>query len=97
MKNRTQWLLAGLSLMASQVSFSQVQPQPTQRVSLSASATVQVLQDELTLTLSTQREGNSAPDVQNQLKAALDAALTLAKRQCVVRVACVLTLSRSLR
>ncbi len=81
MKNRTQWLLAGLSLMASQVSFSQVQPQPTQRVSLSASATVQVLQDELTLTLSTQREGNSAPDVQNQLKAALDAALTLAKRQ----------------
>jgi DNA-binding response OmpR family regulator len=50
-----------------------------QRVTLSASASVQVPQDELTLTLSTQREGSSAPEVQNQLKTALDAALTLAR------------------
>jgi predicted secreted protein len=81
MKKRTQCLLDGLSLMASQATFSQVQPLPTQRVSLSASATVQVPQDELTLTLSTQREGSNAADVQNQLKAALDSALTLARRQ----------------
>jgi len=50
-------------------------------VSLAASATVQVPQDELTLTLSTQREGVNAQEVQSQLKSALDAALTLAKRQ----------------
>ncbi len=83
MKNRRQWLAAGVLLMASQAAFSQSQAPalPTQRVSLSASATLQVPQDELTLTLSTQREGSNAPDVQNQLKAALDAALTLARRQ----------------
>lgn len=83
MKNISQWLAAGLMLAACQAAFSQSQSQalPTQRVSLSASATVQVPQDELTLTLSTQREGSNAPDVQNQLKSALDSALTLAKRQ----------------
>jgi predicted secreted protein len=83
MKNFTQWLAAGLMLVATQSAFSQNQAQalPAQRVTLSASATVQVPQDELTLTLSTQREGSSAPEVQNQLKTALDAALTLARRQ----------------
>ena len=81
MKNFTQWLAAGLMLVATQSAFSQNQAQalPAQRVTLSASATVQVPQDELTLTLSTQREGSSAPEVQNQLKTALDAALTLAR------------------
>ncbi|MDI1245312.1 MAG: SIMPL domain-containing protein [Rhodoferax sp.] len=83
MKKHTPWLIAGVLLAASQATFSQNQPQPlpSQRVTLSASATVQVPQDELTLTLSTQREGSSAPEVQNQLKTALDAALTLARRQ----------------
>jgi predicted secreted protein len=83
MKKRSQWLTVGVLLMAGQAAFSQIQAPalPTQRVSLSASATVQVPQDELTLTLSTQREGSHAPDVQNQLKAALDAALTLARHQ----------------
>jgi len=81
MKKPIPWLLAGLMLLASQATFSQVQPQPMQRVSLSASATVQVPQDELTLMLSTQREGSNAPEVQNQLKSALDAALLVARRQ----------------
>ncbi len=56
-------------------------PLPSQRVSLSASATVQVPQDELTLTLSTQREGVNAQEVQSQLKTALDAALSVARPQ----------------
>jgi len=83
MKIHGQWLAAGVMLAASQAAFSQNQAQalPTQRVSLSASATVQAPQDELTLTLSTQREGSNAPEVQNQLKAALDTALGLARRQ----------------
>lgn len=51
-----------------------------QRVSLSASASVQVPQDVLTLSLSTQRDGPDAQTVQSQLKAALDTALTLARR-----------------
>lgn len=83
MKQLTQWLAAGLMLASAQAALSQTQAQvlPMQRVTLSASASVQVPQDELTLTLSTQREGSSAPEVQNQLKTALDAALTLARRQ----------------
>ena len=52
-----------------------------QRVSLSASATVQVPQDVLTMTLTTQRDGPDAQTVQSQLKGALDTALSLAKRE----------------
>ncbi|MDO8320492.1 SIMPL domain-containing protein [Rhodoferax sp.] len=83
MKNSINGLALGVLLMTSPTAFSQnLAPSlPTQRVSLSSSATVQVPQDELTLTLSTQREGGDAQDVQNQLKLALDAALTLARRQ----------------
>ncbi|MCF8160380.1 MAG: SIMPL domain-containing protein [Polaromonas sp.] len=83
MKKHTRWLVAGVMLAVAQAAFSQSQApaQPSQRVSLSASATVQVPQDELTLTLGTQREGSNAPELQNQLKAALDTALTLARRQ----------------
>ena len=57
------------------------QPLPSQRVSLSATAIVEVPQDELTLTLSTQRDGSNAQEVQTQLKNALDSALTQARRQ----------------
>ncbi len=81
MKTHTRWLIAGVLLASAQAAFSQTQPLPSQRVNLSASAMVQVPQDELTLTLSTQREGSSAPELQNQLKTALDAALVLARRQ----------------
>ncbi len=53
---------------------------PMQRVSLSASASVQVPQDVLTMSLSTQREGVDPQTVQSQLKTALDTALAQARR-----------------
>lgn len=53
---------------------------PTQRVTLSASASVQIPQDVLTLSLTAQRDGPDAQTVQNQLKAALDTALVQARR-----------------
>lgn len=81
MKKHTRWLITGVLLASAQAAFSQTQALPSQRVNLSASATVQVPQDELTLTLSTQREGSSAPELQNQLKTALDSALAIARRQ----------------
>jgi len=64
-------------------SFSQVVsvPLPAQRVNLAAQASVQVAQDLLTMSLSTTREGTDPQVVQSQLKNALDAALTLAKRE----------------
>lgn len=49
-------------------------------LSLSASATVEVPQDWMTLTLSAQREGADAAAVQTQLKQAVDAALAEARR-----------------
>ena len=55
-------------------------PPPQGVVSLSASASVEVVRDLLTITLSTTREGADAPTVQSQLKQALDAALAEAKR-----------------
>lgn len=83
MKNHKELIALGALMMSAGAAFSQTMapPLPTQRVSLAASATVQVPQDELTLTLSTQREGVNAQEVQSQLKAALDTALALAKRQ----------------
>jgi predicted secreted protein len=54
---------------------------PNQRVNLSASASVPVAQDMLTMSLSTLREGPDAQGVQAQLKTALEAALSLARRE----------------
>lgn len=54
-------------------------PEPRNIVQLSASATVQVPQDWLMLTLSTSRDGLDASVVQAQLKQALDEALALAR------------------
>lgn len=56
-------------------------PLPAQRVNLAAQASVQVAQDLLTMSLSTTREGTDPQMVQSQLKSALDAALTLAKKE----------------
>ena len=83
MKKLMKSIFFGAVLIGAAPVFSQnmVQPLPSQRVNLSASATVQVPQDELTLTLSTQRDGSNAQEVQIQLKTSLDAALTLARRQ----------------
>ena len=76
MKNHLKLIALGAFLMSASAAFSQyvAPPLPSQRVSLAASATVQVPQDELTLTLSTQREGANAQEVQSQLKSALDTA-----------------------
>lgn len=83
MKKRMQLIVMSAFMMGASPAFSQnmVPPLPSQRVSLSASATVQVPQDELSMTLTTQREGANAQEVQSQLKTALDAALLVARRQ----------------
>lgn len=53
---------------------------PQNVVGLSASASVEVAKDVLSVTLSTTREGNDAATVQSGLKQALDAALAVAKK-----------------
>ena len=53
---------------------------PMNQVQLSASASVDVQQDLLTLTMNTARDGPDAATVQAQLKAALEAALAEAKK-----------------
>jgi predicted secreted protein len=53
--------------------------EPANVVSISASGFLDVPQDWLSMTLTTTREGSDAVVVQNQLKQALDAALTVAK------------------
>ena len=61
--------------------FSQnVEAPPHNVLQLSASATVEVRQDLLTITLGTARDGADAGAVQTRLKAAVDAALTEARR-----------------
>lgn len=55
-------------------------PPPQNVLQLSATGTVEVQQDLLTLTLGTTREGTDAAAVQNQLKTALDTALTEARK-----------------
>jgi predicted secreted protein len=59
---------------------AQVLPPPQNVLQLTASGTVEVQQDLLSLTLTTTREGADANAVQAQLKAALDAALTEARK-----------------
>lgn len=57
-----------------------VYPPPANVLSLSAIATIEVPRDLLGVTLSTTREGSDAAAVQAQLKQALDAALTEARK-----------------
>lgn len=59
---------------------TQLPPQPQNVLNLSASATVDVPQDVLVMSLTATREGADASGVQAQLKALLDAALAEAKR-----------------
>lgn len=68
--------LAALSASA----HAQAPAAPQNVVNLSASASVEVMQDVLSVTLSTTREGADATAVQTQLKQALDAALAEARR-----------------
>ncbi|HEY6133713.1 MAG TPA: SIMPL domain-containing protein [Rubrivivax sp.] len=62
------------------VSWAQVAPGPQNVLSLSASASVEVTMDLLSVTLSTTREAADAATVQSQLRQAVDAALTEARR-----------------
>lgn len=55
-------------------------PEPQNVLQLSASGTVEVQQDLLSMSLTTTREGSEAAAVQTQLKTALEAALAEAKR-----------------
>jgi predicted secreted protein len=70
-------VLAG-SLAHAQAQAPQLTP-PQNLVSLSASATVELSRDWLTIVLATTREGSEAAGVQGQLRQALDAALTEAR------------------
>jgi predicted secreted protein len=71
---------AALAAAAWGASAQNITLQPPQNVlQLSASGTVEVQQDMLTLSLTTTKEGSDATAVQNQLKAALDAALAVAR------------------
>lgn len=72
-------LLAALALLATQAG-AQTAPEPLNVVSFAATATVEVTNDLLTITLSTTKEGNDAAQVQTALKQALDSALSEAKR-----------------
>ena len=70
------WALAAAATAAG----AQTLPQPQNVVSLSASATLEVNKDWLSVTYSTTREGTDAAAVQSQLRQALDAALAEARK-----------------
>lgn len=79
----TRTLLAGCALAAATMALpaQPLTPQPPQNVlQLQAAGTVEVQQDLLMLNLTTAREGTDPAVVQTQLKAALDAALTEARK-----------------
>jgi predicted secreted protein len=85
LKKTTQLLAACALLAASTGLFAQNQPPgpyaPLQNVAqLSASGSVEVQQDLLSITMATTRDGSDAATVQNQLKSALDAALAEARK-----------------
>jgi predicted secreted protein len=72
--------LALLALSTTPTTWADTPPPPQGVVSLSASASVEVTKDLLGITLGTTREGQDAASVQSQLKQALDAALTEARK-----------------
>ena len=71
---------ASLALAACSTSIAQAAPDPQNVLQLSAMGTVEVQQDLLGLRLTATRDGAEAATVQAQLKAALEAALTEAKK-----------------
>ena len=72
-------LIAAAALLAGTAAAAQTPP-PQNVINLSASATVELAQDWLTIVLAVTREGPDAAGVQAQLRQALDAALTEARR-----------------
>lgn len=73
-------LIVGVGSLQAQ---AQMAPAPQNVAQLSASGTVEVVQDLLAITLSATREGADATVVQTQLKTALEAALAEARKQAV--------------
>lgn len=73
-------LVIAALLIAGAVAAKAETPPPQNVLQLSANGTVEVPQDLLSITLSTTREGTDAAAVQSQLKSALDAALTEARK-----------------
>ncbi len=73
-------LAAAALLAAAAATSAQTLPPPQNVVGLSASASIEVAQDWLTVVFSTAREGADAAVVQGQLKQALDAALGEARK-----------------
>ncbi len=71
--------LIALTALSANLRAQMVAPAPQNQVQLSASATMEVAQDWLTMTLSTSRDGLDAAVVQSQLKQALDSALVQAR------------------
>jgi predicted secreted protein len=81
MSRRTRTIAAALcaTLFAGAAPGAELAP-PQGVVSLSASASLEVVRDLLTVTFGTSREGADAANLQSQLKQALDAAIAEAKR-----------------
>ena len=78
---RTRTMLAGCALAAAAATApAQTLPPPQNVLQLQASGTIEVQQDLLQMNLSTAREGSDPTVVQSQLKTALDAALTEARK-----------------
>lgn len=80
--NKAKWLAACAVLTSASAAWSQAVtlPPPQNVLQLSSDATVEVQQDQLSMTLSTTRDGADASAVQAQLKSALDAALAEARK-----------------
>lgn len=68
------------ALLAANIANAQAEPLRANVVSFQATATQEVTQDLLSVTLQANREGTQAAEVQSALKQALEAALTEAKR-----------------
>ncbi|MDO9405879.1 MAG: SIMPL domain-containing protein [Polaromonas sp.] len=80
---RTTKIIAACALLAGSAGlFAQTMPHPPMQnvATLSASGSVEVQQDLLSISLNTTRDGTDAGVVQTQLKQALDAALAIAKQ-----------------
>ena len=78
---RTLLATCALAVLSASVSAQQMPVQPPQNlVQLAASASIEVQQDLLTLTMNTSRDGADAANVQTQLKQALETALAEAKK-----------------
>ena len=79
MKNLSQWIVIGAMWAGTAV--AQTPPPLLNVLQLSSTATVDVTQDLLVMTLAATREGSNAQVVQSQLQQVLDNALSIAKRQ----------------